>query len=302
MPPPLINRTEEERTATDDEPLTCTAYARPECAPGDTALVQIWLHTLVQSAEVAQRAAESDAGARPYSERLAEDIPLGARLRFRFKAGKIPVEGRDEAEMTWEGRADSVRFIFNVPEEARPSRLVCAVTVYMEAMPLARLMFMVRIEGEKRKEVGEPGAPKQLLYRRAYLCYASEDRAHVLSLSQGLWRGLSRAGVHIMDGLTPVAGQDWREQTYRMIDTADLFYLFWSEAAARSEEVRREVLYALERRRNSRDALPEIVPVVVSTPMPPPPEELASLHFDASFNYLIAAEEALEREKSPRKK
>ena len=60
-----------------------------------------------------------------------------------------------------------------------------------------------------------------------------------------------------------------------LIEQADVFQLFWSEHSARSENVKREWLHALELQR------PNFVRPVywTSNLQPDPPEELGELHF-----------------------
>ncbi len=124
-------------------------------------------------------------------------------------------------------------------------------------------------------------------YSRVYLCYSRKDQAVVTACAQVL-SALGIASDPDIFMLEP--GTDWRAQVFRMIDEADVFFLFWSEAAAGSQEVRREVLHALDRQKRSRRGLPQIVPVVLSIPTPTPPPELSSLHFDGSFSNFVRGE------------
>jgi hypothetical protein len=67
-----------------------------------------------------------------------------------------------------------------------------------------------------------------------------------------------------------------------------LFLLFWSSAARRSNWVRKEIKYALDRK-GPKDAPPEIVPVVIEGPPPPPPwPELENLHLADRLLYLMS--------------
>ena len=89
------------------------------------------------------------------------------------------------------------------------------------------------------------------------------------------------------DVLSLVPGVRWEKALYRYIDDSDLFLLFWSSAAKQSEWVMREVRYALELKQDDLSP-PEIIPVLIEGPPPvPPPEELAHLHFNDYFLYLM---------------
>lgn len=155
-----------------------------------------------------------------------------------------------------------------------------------------------RDEHEARKKDGETSAAPPNRLRKAYLCYAGADREEVLKRAQAL----SMADISIMydSGLNPSPHRP--ETVFRMIDEADVFYLFWSEAAARSEWVSREIDYALQRQNGDYDNPPRIIPVVLSQPSPPPPTKLAWLHFDNRWSYLFKTQQSSEKKGPPHKK
>jgi hypothetical protein len=107
---------------------------------------------------------------------------------------------------------------------------------------------------------------------------AQQDRVEVLRRAQVF----SAVGVeYFADVMSLRSGELWESEIYRRIDDADVFMLFWSEAARQSAWVEREWRYAL-----TVKGLEFIYPVVLELPMPPPPMELASLHFRTSLAYL----------------
>jgi hypothetical protein len=73
------------------------------------------------------------------------------------------------------------------------------------------------------------------------------------------------------------AGQQWNQALMGMIDRADIFQLFWSERSAQSTYVHQEWEYALQRLQTKGEGF--IRPVYWEKPLPPPPPELATLHF-----------------------
>lgn len=111
------------------------------------------------------------------------------------------------------------------------------------------------------------------LERRAFLCYAYEDREWVAPIMEYLTRtdkikvsinyDLQRAGEII-------------DRVRNEIDASDTFILLWSDAAASSRFVADEINYALPRIR-SGDL--KLVPIAIERPMPRPPEELKDFHF-----------------------
>jgi hypothetical protein len=109
---------------------------------------------------------------------------------------------------------------------------------------------------------------------RVFACYAREDIG-VVRMVQSLHKALPLSRLdYDIEILT--AGDDWEHSLDRAIRDADLFQLFWSPAAADSEQVEREWRFAL-----SRDRKGFICPVYWGSdaPDPAPPAELRHLHF-----------------------
>lgn len=82
------------------------------------------------------------------------------------------------------------------------------------------------------------------------------------------------------------------------IDDADLFLLFWSSSARDSVYVRREIGYAIQLKRGTDEAPPEIIPIVIEgPPAPAPPEELAHLQFSDRILYFLPRPKAIVRDR-----
>ena len=59
-------------------------------------------------------------------------------------------------------------------------------------------------------------------------------------------------------------------------------------AASESEWVEKEVLYAIKRKTENQEALPEIIPVIIEGPPPAkPPNSLSFIHFNDKMIYFI---------------
>jgi hypothetical protein len=85
------------------------------------------------------------------------------------------------------------------------------------------------------------------------------------------------AGIEVfVDVLSLRAGDAWEEQLIKNIREKDIFYLFWSVEASKSQWVEREWRYALSER-----GIDFIHPIPLSDPREaPPPPELAGRHFN----------------------
>ena len=83
------------------------------------------------------------------------------------------------------------------------------------------------------------------------------------------------------DVLSLEPGDRFERRIEAGIDRCDLFLLFWSSEAKRSEWVRKEVQLALSRNAGNELSPPEIRPVIVEGPPTVEPwDELAHLHFN----------------------
>lgn len=136
---------------------------------------------------------------------------------------------------------------------------------------VGHLAFSVRVlPSDAVREVklleaqGEP-------HRRIFVSYSRRDVAVVLQLERA-YKVLGDSCLRDIDILR--SGDDWRRSLLPRIWEADVFQLFWSRAARTSRNVEEEWRHAL--RGGRRDF---IRPVYWQKPLPPPPTELAHLHF-----------------------
>jgi hypothetical protein len=123
-------------------------------------------------------------------------------------------------------------------------------------------------------------------YRKIFPSYSHLDVAIV---EQAELLGRALGDVYTRDRTTLRSGEDWNARLLELIDDADIFQLFWSSNAMRSEYVRREWEYAL-----SRDRPFFIRPTYWEEPMPRstepelPPPTLRRLHFQSLRREVVA--------------
>lgn len=179
--------------------------------------------------------------------------------------------------MLWSGHATNVSFVVNIPATTKPDSYVGMVTVKHSGLMIAKITFflVVTSTGIEKKKVpmGHVKYP-----RSAFASYASENRSDVLKRIQGI-----KTVAPDMDVFTDVinlrAGQNWFDELQNNIKSRDIFYLFWSLPASRSEWVEKEWRMALEQR-----GLSYISPVPLDDPdIVSPPAELGALHFNDAY-------------------
>jgi len=284
----------------DDQPeiIDVSAFAASETPAGSQSLVQVFLHSADEADVARALASESDPDAhRTGTTTLATEIRRGQRISVVLDAGSLPVD-EPVQHLIWRGTPSACQFFVEVPAEAEVGLYPVRAIVTVDTIPVGSVRFRLRVvpRNEKRGGVELHGEAARR-YRRAFLSYSSQDRAEVLKRAQAL----KAAGIgFFQDLLNLEPGERWERRLFREIDSCDLFLLFWSSSAARSEWVTQETEYALNCRDRSAEEKPEITPILLEgPPIPTPPESLKDIHFNDPIVYVISAIGAERPSRSP---
>jgi hypothetical protein len=268
-----------------------SAFSPETARPGDEVLVQVFLHQPRQAPTAAAFAHEADPQSRRHGVATLEmEIAAGQKVEIRLDAPGLEV-GDAIQHVIWRGQPRSCQFPVTFPANASGRTYMVRVRVLANSIPVGKLMFQLRgVAPEQTADatVGMRGDRAQR-YRQAFLSYASADRVEVLKGAQYL----RAAGIGFFQDLFSLEpGERWASRIYEEIDRCDLFLLFWSTNALRSDWVIKEAEYALSRHKASGEELPEIMPIVLEgPPVPPPPQSLKDIHFNDPLRYVIFAEE-----------
>jgi hypothetical protein len=252
-----------------------TLFVPTEVEPDTTARVHVWIHPTDQATEISSISEQfEEAGTSNLTIPIMDDVVLaGALLQIDLRVGDLSVQS-PTAEVNWQSRPLVRVFRISVPAKELPSTEVGQATLFLGEISIALLKFKLKIRGTG--PLAEELSPTRPV-RKVYLSYSHQDREEVLRRAQML----SLAGLQLqMDMLSLQAGEVWADQLRRMIDEADVFILFWSENARRSRWVEDEWRYVLKTKGPEH-----IVPIALEHPLPPPPPELAMLHFRSSLAY-----------------
>ena len=285
-------------TITSDT-VDVSVFGPPAVHAGSECLVQVFLHTLEQSAAVAASARETDAASgRRSVKTLATEIARGTRVQAIFEGRGLSA---DEAmqELTWRGEPDACQFVVATPADAAGKTFYPRVLILLNSVPIGTVTFALPATAETQPaETAVIHGDVARRYSYAFLSYASPDRAEVLKRAQGLKAGRID---FFQDLLSLEPGDHWAERLYQEIDRCDLFLLFWSSHAKASPWVMKEVEYALARQKSSSGGLPDITPVIIEGPPPPsPPDTLKDIHFNDSLIYVLAAAQAQGQSPAPK--
>lgn len=269
------------------DPVDFTIFSPAVVSSGEAFMVQVYAHRPEQAQVASQLAKEFDAdAARRGFTSLEADVERGEMLMVHLSLPGLQVSS--QKRLKWDGEPRAVQFHVLVPSDVGKRNVVGTVMISKEHVPLGHIKFKLTVEetGAIRAAAKSvPSGESARRYRKAFISYASQDRAEVIKRVQMLARLKINYFENVLD-LEP--GTRWQQELYRHIDDSDLFLLFWSSAAKQSEWVIREVNYALKQQSSSATMLPEIIPVIIEGPPPvEPPPELAHLHFDDYLVYFI---------------
>jgi hypothetical protein len=272
-------------TEPESDEVGCTVFAPPSAAPGETILVQVFVH-LPEAADAARTVAEElDTAARRRAFRSLEaPIRAGSRLDFELQLPGLAIDD-PVASLVWRQRTEAVQFGVTVPPDAPARSVIGTVSISVDSAPVGHVKFKLAIEPTATEAPSEPQGEEAHRYRFAFISYASKDRAEVLRRVQLL----SAVGIrYFQDVLSLEPGDRWTQRIELGIDECDLFLLFWSSDAKGSEWVRQEVQYALTRKAGDDLTPPEIRPVIIEgPPIVKPWDELAHLHFNDRLLYFL---------------
>jgi hypothetical protein len=145
------------------------------------------------------------------------------------------------------------------------------LTFAVEGVIVADVPLSVLISeeaGEVESEVTTRDA-----YQAIFCSYSHEDMA-IVKRVEAAYKAIGMD--YLRDICSIRSGEKWDERLRILIAQADIFQLFWSLHSSISASVRKEWKHALALRGKEK---PFIRPVYWVMPMPPPPTELADIHF-----------------------
>ena len=230
-----------KKNEVEDEVFS-SVFAPAEIKPKTRLMVQVYLHQYEETERVVSLAkeAQEDALRRDY-------IPLHCKLRRGDRVDAcLNIYGEsllmsESKSIVWMGSFTKCSFDFLVSEKLDVEELSCQVMLRSNAIPVGELRFVVKVVESPKKLNPEITAHK---YKKVFISYSHLDEPKVRSFHEGL----KLAGVdHFFDRSYLGIGDVFPQVIRDYINTADLFVLFWSANASKSEYVEIERRQALER-------------------------------------------------------
>jgi hypothetical protein len=245
-----------------------------------TFILNIWAHLGDQYDEIERRAfhvSESHERKSVFIESMGpKRITRGVEITFRPIFKHFTLE-KETDSVEWTGDIASVNFIVNVPESIDVSDEKGKIEIYIDRLKIGEINFKIRIH-EMFTSYSRTIPTEDNFYHCAFVSYSSEDEERVQHCIYGLKK--ARGAMEIFYAPDSIrSGEMWKQKIRQAIEKADVFYLFWSVNAMKSEWVNKEWRCAYNLKGKEF-----INPFPLDSPKEaPPPFELSDIHFDDPF-------------------
>ena len=199
-------------------------------------------------------------------------------VKILLHSNDIEIDDNEDSSV-WEGEYLNFNFSLYLSENYQKNQIQFFADVYVDDVILTQLKFFA--------DISAPAQNTNLsIYRHdimsAFISYASQDRARVASIVQGMQA--IRPEMNIFFDIDKIqSGDYWEDILKQSIDESDILYLCWSDNARKSEWVYKEWKYSFDSK-----GIESIEPIPIEPPdVCPPPEELKSKHFNSRLIYII---------------
>lgn len=210
----------------------------------------------------------------------------GTKITVKLSAERFSIDSAEE-EFEWDGEYKILSFDIEVPKRTPEGPVILKFDVFIAGIRVAKLRAEVAVKRKptSKSKITVTGKPAN----KAFASYASEDLERITDRLAAL---RIHGGLDVyMDHLSLIPSQAWQEQLAKAIESRELFILFWSREAEKSEWVDWEWRKALELNEQRSSPEFEIHPLENGII---PPEELSHFHFGDIF---MTIREAAERSK-----
>lgn len=233
----------------DQQVVYSSIFAPAEVKRKSHLLVQLFIHHYDEAEDVIGLAKESDSRTeRRGSVQLPCKLKKGDMVDVLLNIYGETLLMSEKKSIFWKGSFTKLSFDYFVPKDIDVEDLSCLVLLTVNDMPVGEMSFITKIVESPRELNTEIVAHK---YNRVFISYAHEDEEKVRSFHEAL--DLTDID-HFFDRAYLKTGDVFPQVIQDYINSADLFVLFWSENASKSEYVQKERKQALER------AFPQVKP------------------------------------------
>ncbi len=286
-----------EKPALIADQVSCSVFAPSQTAPSQSVMVQVFLHVDAELIKIREMALEADQGAerRLGTARLKTQIIRGAMIDIVLEGRGLEVDEKMQS-LIWQGAAESVNFITTMPEGTTHKDYFPIARLFIDGIPIGHIKFKLSaIPEQATSPIGfmppdganhsTPQGLEERIYKRAFLSYSRKNFNKVSHFNEGL----VHAGYQTFFDLESLnSGERWNDRIMQEIRECDAFYLFWTSESKSSKWVDQETRYAHDLFVSSGEKSPDIIPILLETPMPSPPDFISDLHFNSRHQLIRA--------------
>jgi TIR domain len=301
-------------TAPVESDVICSVFAPPEVQSGAEISIQAFLHLAEQLMLSARTAAERDPTARRRgAATLTTRLRPGTVVQFYLDSPTLIVKSPASQQVQWRGAPARVVFTVQVPNTITSQSIESVLHVGIDDIPIGEIAFTLyadrkitpaeqlrRLPPEARRFFSQTQSPATATpvpvgtsarrYKTAFISYARTDFPVVSFFAQGLGENGIKPCIDVS---TLEPGDEWEKELPSHIGQADVFYLMWSDHAAKSIYVDQEARHAVGLHQLDRQPKrPRIKPTPLQQPWPEPPEYLRRFHFYSEWQAHRAAQAA----------
>lgn len=207
-------------------------------------------------------------------------VKKGAEVKAVLSSNDVLIE-QEEDLREWQGRYLSFDFAVKLPKDCARTDALIKAAVYINGVIATRLNLIIECSNESSTSISI--SRKDIM--TAFVSYASQDRATVVSMIMGMKAIRPELDV-FLDVEKLRRNDNWEKVLYKEIDARDVLYLCWSSHASKSEWVDKEWRYAFSKK--GEDSI-EAFPIEPQEKCPPPPEVLKDKHFNDILLYILYA-------------
>jgi hypothetical protein len=260
--------------------VECSVFAPARVAPGGRFKVQVHLHLNEDFPKVRLAAKRIDPTAsRRASESLTSRIARGATVGLSLEGDDF-ITTEPERQLLWEGTPAIEVFEVKARNNLAVDSISGIVCVSVDDVPVGEVEFNLDVKLTASLRSAKRAKTRATKYKVAFVSYSRED----FDAFKLIAHTLETAEYEVLTDATALKpGEEWPKALPALIDRADLFYLVWSQHAAKSKWVDKEARHAVRLHNRSAAHRPRICPTPVDDPYPSPPDYLGDFHFGSLF-------------------
>ncbi|MBQ6769487.1 MAG: toll/interleukin-1 receptor domain-containing protein [Bacteroidales bacterium] len=217
-----------------------SAFAPKRVLRGEDMMIQVYVYNDIdrKGALIEAKKADSNTVERNYVP-LDFKIKNGDTINIQLNLLHLPKESQKKS-FVWHNKISKATFFVSVPKEFEKNQIYAEILIFANRIPVGELDFCTQIVNKKSEIENAKFISRQ--FNKVFISYAHQDEEKVKSFHEGL----KLLGVeHFFDRDYLKAGDVFPQVIRDYINSTDLFVLFWSENALKSEYVEKERTQAL---------------------------------------------------------